>query len=113
MRRLCGVFTAFWLAFFVASVSKPHDAHASKRIALVIGNNSYKHLPANEQLRSAIYDAKGVRAALEGLNFRVFYGENLARDAFEDKLFDFIGPDRAGRHCAVLFCRPRCWHRRR
>ena len=65
------------------------QALAAKRIALVIGNDAYTHLPATEQLKNAINDAKAVRAALKSLDFEVLYGENLSRDAFIDKFFDF------------------------
>lgn len=65
------------------------QALAAKRIALVIGNDAYQNLPAQQQLKNAINDARAIRKALENLNFEVLYGENLSRGAFVDKLFDF------------------------
>ena len=49
-------------------------AHAQKRVALVIGNDRYAHLPA---LRNAVADARAIGQVLEELGFRVFKGENL------------------------------------
>lgn len=62
-----------------------------KRIALVIGNDLYQHLPKDQQLQNAINDAKLMRDTLKSLNFHVIYGENLDREAFEDAVFDFTG----------------------
>ncbi len=81
------------LAFCNAQTS---GAFAAKRIALVVGINAYAHLPAQEQLLNAINDAKSVRSALKTLKFEVLYGENLSREAFVDKLFDFTSRISAG-----------------
>ena len=55
--------------------------HAEKRLALVIGNDRYANLPANEQLRKAVNDARAVGDALESIGFQVIRGENLGRPA--------------------------------
>lgn len=84
------------LLTLVMVVGGAFEGHATKRIALVIGNNAYEHLPATEQLKSAINDAKAVRKALESLDFKVLYGENVSREAFIDKFFDFTSRISAG-----------------
>ena len=64
---------------FLSLVVAP--AHAEKRVALVIGNDRYANLPADEQLRKAVNDARAVGDALESIGFQVIRGENLGRPA--------------------------------
>jgi formylglycine-generating enzyme required for sulfatase activity len=56
-------------------------SRAEKRVALVIGNDSYANLPADEQLRKAVNDARAVGDALSSIGFQVIRGENLGRQA--------------------------------
>ncbi len=63
------------------------SASAEKRVALVIGNNNYSSLAADEQLMKAVNDANSVGDALEGLGFEVIRGENLSRGAMLSDLF--------------------------
>ena len=47
-------------------------AAEAKRVALVIGNNSYQNLPADKQLKKALNDAAAVRTTLaDDLGFSV------------------------------------------
>jgi formylglycine-generating enzyme required for sulfatase activity len=64
-------------------------AHAEKRVALVIGNDRYANLPAHEQLRKAVNDARAVGGALRQIGFEVMSGENVGRQALVDKLDAF------------------------
>src|SRR6202521_3621788 len=59
--------------------------HTEKRVALVIGNDRYVNLPADEQLRKAVNDARAVGDALGSLGFEVIRGENLGRQGLVDK----------------------------
>jgi uncharacterized caspase-like protein len=43
--------------------------HAEKRLALVIGNDRYQNLPAEEQLKTAVNDAQAVGDALARIGF--------------------------------------------
>jgi formylglycine-generating enzyme required for sulfatase activity len=61
-------------------------AHAEKRIALVIGNDRYANLSANEQLQKAVNDARAVGGALRQIGFDVISGENLGRQALLARL---------------------------
>jgi hypothetical protein len=74
-----------WLVFLCAFA----PAHAEKRLALVVGNDRYANLPANEQLQKAANDARAVGKALEQIGFEVMSGENLGRLALVDKLDAF------------------------
>ena len=56
-------------------------SYAEKRVALVIGNNVYSNLPADQQLQKAVNDARAVGDALSGIGFKVIRGENLGRQA--------------------------------
>jgi uncharacterized caspase-like protein len=64
------------------------SAHAEKRVALVVGNDRYVNLSADQQLQRAVNDARAVGKALGGLGFEVIPGENLGRQALVDKLDD-------------------------
>ncbi len=80
----------------LASAALASPASAQKRVALVVGNNSYSNLPADRQLRNAVNDAQLMRNTLQGLGFDVIYGENLDRRSLIDRLFDLtarIGPN--------------------
>jgi formylglycine-generating enzyme required for sulfatase activity len=61
-------------------------AHAEKRVALVIGNDRYANLAANEQLQKAVNDARAVSGALRQIGFEVIPGENLGRQAMLARL---------------------------
>jgi formylglycine-generating enzyme required for sulfatase activity len=74
------------LAAWVALVCAVSTAFAEKRVALVIGNDHYANLPANEQLQKAVNDARAVGGALRQIGFDVIEGENLGRQALIDRL---------------------------
>ncbi len=74
----------------VAFVCAFAPAHAERRVALVVGNNSYGNLPANEQLLKAVNDARSVGGALKRIGFEVITGENLGRSALIGKLEDLV-----------------------
>jgi hypothetical protein len=66
------------------TVSKP--AHAEKRVALVIGNNDYRNVPA---LRKAVNDARVMGDTLKQLGFNVLFAENQTRKAFSETMLAF------------------------
>ncbi len=65
--------------FFGCLVLLAFPANAEKRIALVIGNDSYPALGADEQLERAVNDSNAVGDALEKVGFTVTRGKNLSR----------------------------------
>jgi formylglycine-generating enzyme required for sulfatase activity len=70
----------------LALACAPAPSHAEKRVALVIGNERYANLTANEQLQKAVNDARAVGGALKVLGFDVVSGENLGRQAMLARL---------------------------
>jgi TPR repeat protein len=77
-------------------------SQAEKRVALVIGNDRYANLPADEQLRKAVNDARAVGDALASLGFEVIRGDNLGRQAMVDK-FDELTQRLAAGDTAFFF----------
>ncbi len=74
---------------FLLTLTLP--ALAAQRVAMVVGNNAYPHLPSSEQLYTARNDARAVAEALRRNGFKVFHGEDLSRGDFIQMLFDFTG----------------------
>ena len=62
---------------FTALFSSP--SFAEKRLALVIGNDTYQRLPPVSQLERAGQDAQSVGNVLESIGFTVLRGKNLPR----------------------------------
>ncbi len=76
--RICAV------AALLAGLTAP--AQAEKRVALVIGNNDYKHVP---KLQKAVNDARTMGDALKQLGFQVMVAENQSRQQFSQTLLAF------------------------
>src|SRR5215468_7563277 len=85
MVRFLHLIAVTWLALACALA----PAYAEKRVALVIGNDRYANLAANEQLQKAVNDARAVGGALRQLGFEVMSGENVGRLELVDKLDAF------------------------
>jgi formylglycine-generating enzyme required for sulfatase activity len=80
--RFPQIIAAAWLALLCAF----GQAHAGKRVALVIGNDRYANLPHHEQLQKAVNDAQAVGGVLRQIGFDVISGENLGRQALLARL---------------------------
>lgn len=74
-------------------------AHAEKRLALVIGNSAYRHVPA---LANPANDASDMAAALGRLGFSVTRVENAGFDALRRALLAF-GRQSRGAEMAVVY----------
>jgi hypothetical protein len=61
-------------------------AQATKRVALVIGNNDYRNVP---KLQKAVNDARTMAETLRQLGFRVMVAENQTRTGFSQSLLAF------------------------
>ena len=96
MLFLLGIAVAFSLT------AMPTPAPAQGRVALVIGNDKYPNLPANEQLLKAVNDARAVGDALRKLGFTVISGENLNRAEMVNRVFAFMQSIKPG-DIAVMF----------
>jgi caspase domain-containing protein len=73
------------LALSIA-ISFSATAHAEKRVALLVGNNTYQNVP---RLQTAVNDARAVGTALRGLGFSVILAENQSRRAMSEALLAF------------------------
>jgi Caspase domain len=69
---------------FVIGIAWP--AQAQKRVALVIGNNTYESIP---KLQTAVNDARAVGGGLRELGFSVSVAENRSRRAMSEALLAF------------------------
>ncbi|ANW02341.1 caspase family protein [Bradyrhizobium icense] len=72
------------LAACIAAFAAP--AYAAKRVALVVGNNDYRHVP---KLQKAVNDARTMGDTLKQLGFTVMVAENQNRQAFSQTLLAF------------------------
>ncbi len=71
---------------FVLGFSAPATA---KRVALVVGNDSYVNLGSQQQLKKARNDARAMAKTLKALGYDVDLGLDLGRFALNLKLQDF------------------------
>src|SRR5215470_16141880 len=55
---------------------------AAKRVALVVGIDTYDNFSPDLQLKKAVNDARAVSAAFKELGFQVIAAENTKRDGF-------------------------------
>ena len=81
--------------FFVVSV----PAHSMQRVALVIGNSAYEHVP---MLTNPVNDATDIGTAFERLGFDVTRIENVGQQKFRQALQEF-GRAAAVSEVAVIF----------
>lgn len=74
------------LTALLAGLAPPSEAHAEKRVALVIGNNAYREVPALEKAQG---DARAIAATLQGLGFDVITLLDADRSRLSRALVDF------------------------
>ncbi|MGE3987085.1 caspase family protein [Pseudorhodoplanes sp.] len=98
MRPIITLLAAFVSWFAVAMPG----AVAQDRVALVIGNDRYPNLPAEQQLVKAVNDARAVASTLESIGFKVMRGENLDRTRMVEHIFRFVQAIKPG-DTALLF----------
>lgn len=71
----------FLLGFGVFAES----ASAAKRVAFVVGIDTYDNLGEDDQLRKPVNDAKAISKTLTNIGFEVTEGFNLTIDEFDEK----------------------------
>src|SRR5664279_5977886 len=86
MKTLLSFRAALALSLAAALLTLAAPARAEKRVALVIGNNDYKHVP---KLQKAVNDARTMGDTLKQLGFSVMVAENQTRQAFSETLLAF------------------------
>jgi formylglycine-generating enzyme required for sulfatase activity len=79
------------------------SAHAEKRVALVVGNDSYLNLAVDRQLLNAAHDAQAVGDALAKIGFTVVRGANLGRQGMIDKLAELTSQLQPGDTAAFFY----------
>lgn len=85
---------------FVLGLSAPAIA---KRVALVVGNDSYVNLGSQQQLKKARNDARAMAKTLKTLGFEVDLGLDLGRFDLNLKLQDFANRISPGDTAAFFF----------
>ncbi len=93
----------YFLLVTVAIVWLGSAALAENRVALVVGNDAYPNLPANQQLRKAGNDARAMAALLRQLGFDTLLGLNLGRSDINLKLQELANKVQPGDTAAVFF----------
>lgn len=94
-----------WIAGFslliVALISTAQSAEAAKRLALVIGNDTYQDI---EPLARAVADARAYRQTLEEeRGFTVFYAENAGRSKMNGTVSEFLAAISPGDTAMVVY----------
>ena len=87
---------------FAVMLAQP--ALAERRLALVVGNDSYDEVSG---LKKAVSDAHAMADALKPLGFEVELVDNASRSAMSRRLVDFERRLQPGRHGTLLLRRPR------
>ncbi len=78
-------------------------AQATKRVALVIGNDDYPKLPAEAQLKKAVNDARAMAGKLGELGYSVTAGENADVRQFYALWEEFSAAVAPGDEVAIFF----------
>ena len=78
--------TPLWAAALLLAVMTGPALTAERRVALVVGNNAYRAVPA---LQKAVNDARAVAERLKAIGFEVIARENLDRRGTNQALNDF------------------------
>lgn len=91
--------TSLWLAalMLVASV---FPALSANRIALVIGNAEYRHVPA---LKNPVNDARAVASALRDVGFTTIEALNVDQRAMRDRIREFLDRIKGGDEALVYY----------
>jgi hypothetical protein len=97
MRRGARVWLSLWTVLEVSLFA--HQAHAEKRVALVIGNGVYQKAP---ELPNPPHDATDITASLQRLGFLVRSVMNASFDDMRRALLDF-GHQAADAEMAIAF----------
>ena len=78
-------------------------AQAERRLALSVGIDVYDHLPAHEQLKKAVNDARAMGAALRELGFEAAVEEDVPKLAFTRAWQKFLNRLEPGDTAALFF----------
>ncbi|MDX8504503.1 caspase family protein, partial [Mesorhizobium captivum] len=82
MLRCCALLAALILVSFTA-----FEAHADRRVALVIGNSEYRDIPA---LNNPDKDAEDVSKTFRLAGFDVFVAKDVTKLQFEEQFRNYL-----------------------
>lgn len=91
------------MLLLIVIVLGSQTAVAERRIALVVGIDSYVNLPDHQQLKKAVNDSKSISAALAGQGFKVFSAQNTSRIDFVRTWQRFLNQIERGDVVALFF----------
>ena len=91
---------ALSLVAFLCCLVFAAPAYAAKRVALVIGNNTYENVPA---LKKAVNDAGAISQGLAKLGFDVVSAENVGRRAMSRALVELESKIESGDTALIYF----------
>jgi len=95
---------AIILILFSVFAGTGQSALAAKRVALVVGNNTYVNYPSNRQLQKAVNDARTMQATLrDDLGFDVVYGEDADWRSMNALITEFEGKVEEGDVAFIYF----------
>lgn len=89
--------------FCLLALGASPAAHAAKRVAFVVGIDSYDNLPEQQQLKKAVNDARAIGEALVGLGYDVQKADNVGRTDFLRQWQLFLNRLEPGDDAAVFF----------
>ena len=89
--------------FCLLALGASPAAHAAKRVAFVVGIDSYDNLPEQQQLKKAVNDAQAIGEALVGLGYDVQKADNVGRTDFLRQWQLFLNRLEPGDDAAVFF----------
>lgn len=99
MLRYGWIFVVFLLSLF----GTLPEAHAQKRVALVVGIDRYYNLRPDAQLKKARGDASSIAQALRDIGFEVIVKHDLTRSAFNVQWQEFLNTLAPGDTAAFFF----------
>ena len=89
--------------FLLLVLGASPQAQAAKRVAFVVGIDSYDNLPEQQQLKKAVNDAQAIGEALVGLGYDVQKADNVGRTDFLRQWQLFLNRLEPGDDAAVFF----------
>lgn len=102
MTHFCSA-AAIALTLLLALFASAAPAHATKRLAFVIGIDRYDNLTNDQQLKRAVADARAMTATFKDLQFNVIGGDNVSREQFLVYWQGFLDAISPGDTAAVFF----------
>jgi uncharacterized caspase-like protein len=98
-----GRFVSAVMLALVVHVLAPTVGHAQKRVALVVGIDTYDYLGPVSQLKKARADARSIADSLKTLGFEVIQKDDATRSDFNNSWQDFLNKLEPGDTAALYY----------